>query len=159
MVNRETEKHLVKVSGDVYTEKCCQTTKTPHVKDFTTSVGCNLDTRKKVDKTRGQWLWGKEGKKWRLRQQQICCLTPFKSRHLRIKDLTFLRRQFPSHHLERQLWTEMDWVDDNGYRSFRGVLCTLTRLPRVNTCTFNWGPDLMLSFPQHLTSLCVSLHH
>lgn len=31
MVNRESEKHLVKVSGDVYTEKCCQTSERPHM--------------------------------------------------------------------------------------------------------------------------------
>lgn len=30
METRESEKHLVKVSGDVYAEKCCQTSERPH---------------------------------------------------------------------------------------------------------------------------------
>lgn len=133
--------------------------KTPHVEDFSTPVGCNLDTREKVEKTRGQWLWGKE-KKMKVKPATDLLFDSFqvqtpKDQRPNIPEKTISQ----SHHLERQLWTEMDWVDDNGYRSFRGVLWTLTRLPRVNNCTLNWGPDLTLSFPQHLTSLCLSLHH
>lgn len=84
--------------------------KTPHVEEFSTPVGCNLDTREKLEKTRGRWLGGTGGKKWRLSQQQICCLTSFKSRHLRIKDQTFLRRQFPRVVISRDN-CELRWIE------------------------------------------------
>lgn len=49
-VNRESRKHLGKVNGDVYTEKCCQTSEGPHMWRISQPVRWDLDRESKADK-------------------------------------------------------------------------------------------------------------
>lgn len=126
--------------------------KDPHMGRISQPVRCDVDTKEKVEKTRGKWLWQRFRPATDFLFDSFQVQTP-KDQRPNIPEKTISQ----SDHLKTQLWTEMDWVNDNGYWSFWGVLWTLTRLPRVNNCTLNWEPDLNLSFQQHFTSLCVSL--
>lgn len=49
-VNRESRKHLGKVNGDVYTEKCCQTSEGPHMWRISQPVRWDLGRESKAVK-------------------------------------------------------------------------------------------------------------
>lgn len=129
--------------------------KTSHVEDFSTSQMWSGHQRKCREDKR---LWQKETK-WRFKPATDLLFDSFQVQTPKDQRPNIPKKTISqSDHLETRLWTEMDWVNDNGYWSFWGVLWTLTRLPRVNNCTLNWKPDLTLSFQWHFTSLCVSSH-
>lgn len=121
--------------------------KTPHVEDFSTPVGCDLDTREKVEKTRGQWLWGKE-KKMKVKPATDLLFDSFqvqtpKDQRPNIPEKTISQ----SHHLERQLW--MRWIEwmimdiDHSEESFepwhacRGSIIALSIEGLIWRCLFH----------------------